>query len=455
MNLRKKLITTIIWDFDGTLYDPSEIIAPLRNVYFKIYTKKVDPHITIKKFEELATSYGSWSKLLSKKLSLPEKKLTDLIDKKFPKQKFIKKNEKLVQKIESLKKYNHILLSNSNTNEVRAGLAKIGFKKKENSFYPFLHILGRDQYNKMKPHPEGFTLVQKITGHPMICHLSIGDSFLHDLEPAKKLGMQELHISEIDNFFNFTNKQKNNSWRKDTKGYSSLITNDTTFFESTYYNLLIQPILSLIKKYCQNNSQATILDVGCGEGYLTREIHSILPEAQLFGIDISGELLKIAKKKDSSIQYTQANIESALTIKKPKLVSLIVSNLVIIYIKNIHNYWKNISKHLDTEGIAIISLPHPCFNQQNNQKWFASQKINEDLVIQNYNLENKFNKKIVDFDTHHYHRKLETYIKTASENNLQVIEILEPQPMTKSENILMKKAEKIPFYLILVLKKKS
>lgn len=456
INLKKKLITTIIWDFDGTLYDPSEIIEPLRNVYFNIYKKKINNELTLEKFENETKKSGSWSALVSKKIGISEKILTDIIDKKFPKHKYIQKNLSLVNKIESLTQYRHIILSNSNTKEVSSCLNKIGFKNKEKKgFYPFSNIIGRDQYLHMKPEPDGFKLVQRITRHPMICHLSIGDSFHHDLEPAKKLGMQELHISEIDSYFNFSSDTKKNVWEKNTEKYSSLITEDPSFFASTYYNLLVKPIINLIKKYINKNAKNNLLDLGCGEGYLSREIYKKFPNVGIIGVDFSNQLLQEAKLKNSKIKYLNANLESPTVSLKKNSFSIIVSNLVIIYIKNINNYWKNISSLLMKNGTAIVSLPHPCFNQENNNEWFANNKTSEPLIIENYNLEKKFDKTIVDFKTHHYHRKLETYVQTAKKNNLEIIEIIEPEPQNKTNSELMKKAERVPFYLIFVLRKNT
>ena len=39
------------------------------------------------------------------------------------------------------------------------------------------------------------------------------------------------------------------------------------------------------------------LDIGCGKGYLLFDFLKILPDAEIFGIDISNMLLKIQKKR--------------------------------------------------------------------------------------------------------------------------------------------------------------
>lgn len=52
----------------------------------------------------------------------------------------------------------------------------------------------------------------------------------------------------------------------------------------------------IIKTYRLSNS-SSILDVGCGKGYLLYEIRKILPDIKLIGFDISSYALKNSKKE--------------------------------------------------------------------------------------------------------------------------------------------------------------
>lgn len=69
--------------------------------------------------------------------------------------------------------------------------------------------------------------------------------------------------------------------------------------------------LALIKQ-CQqlpllsHNSQPSILDVGCGEGYYNRRLKEGLP-GQLWGVDISKTAIASAAKQDPALHYAVAN----------------------------------------------------------------------------------------------------------------------------------------------------
>ena len=41
----------------------------------------------------------------------------------------------------------------------------------------------------------------------------------------------------------------------------------------------------------------TLLDVGCGTGYNLKNLHERYPNAKLYGIDVSGQMLEVAEKK--------------------------------------------------------------------------------------------------------------------------------------------------------------
>ena len=70
------------------------------------------------------------------------------------------------------------------------------------------------------------------------------------------------------------------------------------FLEKDYYAPLRNRIIELLNE----NKPATILDLGCGEGYYTHEI-ALQTGAKVYGNDVSKEAIKLAAKKDKSIQY--------------------------------------------------------------------------------------------------------------------------------------------------------
>ncbi|MPM40550.1 Trans-aconitate 2-methyltransferase [bioreactor metagenome] len=207
---------------------------------------------------------------------------------------------------------------------------------------------------------------------------------------------------------------------------------------------------NLIKKYSNKNDN--ILDVGCGEGYLTRMIFNLKRKA--YGCDISPEMITAAKKQNEKIDYWIQDIEQKNSnFKKPKF-KIIISNLVFTYLKNTNQTLKNIYNYLDQDGILIIAIPHPCFYHQENYLWFMDETINQ-YHFGNYFNEKTFIKEIFNgFKTHYIHRKLETYFSTFIKNNFNLISFLEPKPKKVSTNIL-KRVNQIPNIAFFVLQKKT
>ncbi|WP_331345233.1 putative RNA methyltransferase [Cellvibrio sp. UBA7661] len=63
------------------------------------------------------------------------------------------------------------------------------------------------------------------------------------------------------------------------------------FLEAGFFGALKQDLQALMPKQTQ-----TLLDIGCGEGYFTRGFAEVLPQAQVYGIDIAKAGVRLAAK---------------------------------------------------------------------------------------------------------------------------------------------------------------
>jgi ubiquinone/menaquinone biosynthesis C-methylase UbiE len=143
---------------------------------------------------------------------------------------------------------------------------------------------------------------------------------------------------------------------------------------------------------------ATVLDLGCGTGYLTKVLSErVGPEGKVVAVDPDGERLKIARENHSAgnIQYIQADDKTF----PPGQYDLIFCNIVIHWIKDKKAVLKQIYKNLCVGGCFAFTtangyLPIPeigtaLFNQlvgphfldwMTNEKmifWNASEYIRE------------------------------------------------------------------------------
>lgn len=78
------------------------------------------------------------------------------------------------------------------------------------------------------------------------------------------------------------------------------------FLEKGFYKPLLDALISEILANAKGEPM-TILDVGCGEGYYTANIHNSVENSDVYGIDISKEALVFAAKRDSGLSLAVAS----------------------------------------------------------------------------------------------------------------------------------------------------
>ncbi|HWS48750.1 MAG TPA: methyltransferase domain-containing protein [Candidatus Methanoperedens sp.] len=237
-------------------------------------------------------------------------------------------------------------------------------------------------------------------------------------------------------------------WEKDCDGYIKLLDN-TDNYPSPYTQIIVPAILKILKKYTKVGDK--VLDLGCGEGFLTRQISA--QKRHTFGCDLSPEMINAAKNHSPKIDYWIQDIEKKDSNHKDKpKFKLVVSNLVFTYLKKIDITLNNVSQYLDSNGHLIIIIPHPCFYHQENYRWFMEQD-NKPYQIGKYFEEKTYIKEIYNgVMTHYIHRTLQNYIDIFSKNKFSLVQFLEPQSKNNSTRVLAK-ASQIPNIAIFILKK--
>lgn len=73
--------------------------------------------------------------------------------------------------------------------------------------------------------------------------------------------------------------------------------------EQGYY----QPLAHSVSEQIPGDSAATVLDLGCGEGYYGRYLQAQHPALHSYGIDISKAAIKLAARQADTITYAVAN----------------------------------------------------------------------------------------------------------------------------------------------------
>lgn len=194
--LQRFLVKYIVWDFDGTLYQNPKLGNKLKQFFFDM-AKQNQKGLSVDKFDQLSTQFGSWSAAASHITKIDELELLSLSNQTIDKTKYLLSDPKIVILIEKkLNHYHHIILTNSTFKEVKSCLKVIGFKATI-----FEKIFARDNTGLIKPNPLLFTKITQYTKSPKFRHLFIGDSVSQDILPAQKRGFPAIPIWDLSKLF--------------------------------------------------------------------------------------------------------------------------------------------------------------------------------------------------------------------------------------------------------------
>lgn len=150
--------------------------------------------------------------------------------------------------------------------------------------------------------------------------------------------------------------QKKKEWSKNADFWIKIIREKLDPYREALTN---KAILDLIKK--EKNS--TILDAGCGEGYLCRLVAKIDKSNQIFGIDIAPKLIKSAEslEKESPLGIKYSVQDFRKTNFPSSSFNIILSHQTIHEIPNPEKAIKEFSRILKSGGRLILLFLHPCF----------------------------------------------------------------------------------------------
>jgi SAM-dependent methyltransferase len=173
-----------------------------------------------------------------------------------------------------------------------------------------------------------------------------------------------------------------------------------------------------------------VLDAGCGEGYLTREIarHGA---RQATGIDKSPALIAAARAESAGqpgVEFTEADIAS-LPVPSAS-VNLVVVNHVLNDLPDINRPLGELARVLRSGGRLAVLMLHPCFYGHRAERqaikgtmpvtdYFSKRRIEQPFEVDG----------IVSPDAViNWVRPLEDYTRAITGNGLAITSVTEPHP---------------------------
>jgi SAM-dependent methyltransferase len=170
------------------------------------------------------------------------------------------------------------------------------------------------------------------------------------------------------------------------------------------------------------NERGSVLDLGCGHGWLSGEIRA--RGAEVVGVDGSGRLLDIARRDHPDIRFEQADLIAGIP---PDIEAIgfdrVVSHMVVMDLPDLAALGRSLSRCLRPNGRVVITLLHPAFflqppyeDPETDERY---RKVRGYLRHEEWWIES--------FGGHrHYHRPLGFYVNWLAAAGFGVVELFEP-----------------------------
>ena len=115
----------------------------------------------------------------------------------------------------------------------------------------------------------------------------------------------------------------------------------------------LQPALDLLSRI-PLTSPATIIDLGCGAGNVTKALKQRWPNASLTGVDGSANMLERARSGDPDVAWVEADMNDW---KPGNPVDLIYSNAALHWLDDHGALFPRLMEHVSPGGYLAVQMP--------------------------------------------------------------------------------------------------
>lgn len=231
------------------------------------------------------------------------------------------------------------------------------------------------------------------------------------------------------------------SWGGVSKWYDEYLQDD-----DTYQAKVIAPNLIRLLNVGGFENGNVILELGCGQGYFMHYVLDNLSQGvkiDFHGIDISGELLKIAEKDMAGVAtFTKADAAKLTTIQD-KSIDVMYSVLALQNMNDLSAVIGEVKRVLKTGGRFVAVINHPAFRIPKQSDWYFDKDRNaQGRVVYTYMSDKKF---AIDMhpglsaqgekkeETFSFHHPLQYYTKVFAKHNFSISKLEEWISHKKSE----------------------
>ena len=171
---------------------------------------------------------------------------------------------------------------------------------------------------------------------------------------------------------------------------------------------------------------ATVLDAGCGTGYLSRKLHAC--GAHGIGVDFSDKMIRIARSKAEHIDFRVDSCSELGTVDDAS-IDIVIANYVLMDIPDLTGALRAFFRVLRPGGSLVAVFSHPCFPQGR-----ATGPDNDGSVTYHWRFPYFRCQKCIDPPWGHFtsefiwfHRPLSDYWKAFLQAGFEVVDFEEPR----------------------------
>ncbi|HYK92893.1 MAG TPA: class I SAM-dependent methyltransferase [Thermoplasmata archaeon] len=225
-----------------------------------------------------------------------------------------------------------------------------------------------------------------------------------------------------------------------------------------WHRTLIDP--GLLQRLGALPSGTRVLDVGCGNGYLTRRLAR--EGARVTGVDLSEELIDAARARERAeplgITYTVGDA-AAMDFLPDHGFDVAIANMSLMDIENGEATLREMGRVVRPGGRLVASLSHPCFDIDTRSAW-SYEVVGPTSTVY---------RKVTGYRTPHsdeyiwdpgsrpeirtvgYHRPLSWYAHALRAAKFVIVDLDEPapQPGFVSRRIAREWIDDIPLHLVI------
>lgn len=231
-------------------------------------------------------------------------------------------------------------------------------------------------------------------------------------------------------------------WNKMATAYEAF-----TSGKNSYRNTIEWPCIQSMLPDIKGKS---VIDLGCGSGRYTFLLEEAGPR-KLTGVDISDEMLRIARekaeKRGSRAKFIKGDLHDFVPDDQ---YDVVFSSTMSHYIVDLFPLFANIYDMLTYKGICIISVMNPIYSAHYPLKkggQDGAQPVTDSYIQPWYNGDEELEELL----SYSYHHTFSDYINAIIHNGLTILEMQEPLPpeSEKPDGSVLE----IPSYLIIKLQK--